>query len=84
MTTVLSAVLVFILVEAALLIAIFLFRERPGTGAPRPGHGSTEVEVVWTIIPALILAIIAAPTVRAMFGTAEVPADAIEIEVVGH
>jgi cytochrome c oxidase subunit 2 len=40
--------------------------------------------VVWTIIPAAILAFIAVPTVRTIFRTAEIPAGAMEVEVIGH
>ena len=67
MTTVLWAALIFVLLEGALLAAIFKFRDRSATAVLKQGHGSTAIEVVWTIIPALILAIIAAPTMRAVF-----------------
>jgi cytochrome c oxidase subunit 2 len=67
MTTVLWAALIFVLLEGALLAAIFKFRDRSATAELKQGHGSTAIEVVWTIIPALILAIIAAPTMRAVF-----------------
>jgi cytochrome c oxidase subunit II len=83
--TVRWALLVFVLVEGVLLYAIFRFRGKPGDPEPHQTHGNTIVEVIWTVIPALILAAIAVPTVRAIFQTNATPGkDALTIEVVGH
>jgi cytochrome c oxidase subunit 2 len=83
--TVKWALLVFVLVEGVLIYAIFRFRGKPGDPEPRQMHGNTTVEIIWTIIPALILAAIAVPTVRAIFQTNAFPKqDALIIEVVGH
>ena len=79
------AVGVFVLVEGALLYAIFRFRGRPDDPEPRQVHGNTTVEIIWTVIPALILAFIAVPTVKGIFQTNARPGpDALRIEVVGH
>ena len=76
---------VFVLVEGALLYAIFRFRGKPDDPEPRQVHGNTTIEIIWTVIPALILAAIAVPTVRGIFQTSAIPAgDALKIEVVGH
>ena len=84
-TTVKWALLVFVLVEGVLIYAIFRFRGKPGDPEPHQTHGNTTVEIIWTVIPALILAAIAVPTVRAIFQTnATPPKDALTIEVVGH
>jgi cytochrome c oxidase subunit 2 len=84
-TTVRWALLVFVLVEGVLIYAIFRFRGKPGDPEPHQTHGNTTVEIIWTVIPALILAAIAVPTVRAIFQTNATPAkDALTIEVVGH
>jgi cytochrome c oxidase subunit II len=83
--TVKWALLVFVLVEGVLVYAIFRFRGKPGDPEPHQTHGNTVVEIVWTIIPALILAAIAVPTVQAIFQTNAIPPkDALTIEVVGH
>src|SRR5687768_13821991 len=85
MTTVWWALLVFVLVEGALVWAILRYRGKPGDAEPAQVHGNTTLEIVWTAIPALILAMIAVPTVRAIFETYEVPkGDALEVEVIGH
>jgi cytochrome c oxidase subunit 2 len=84
-TTVKWALLVFVLVEGVLLYAIFRFRGKPGDPEPHQTHGNTTVEIIWTVIPALILAVIAVPTVKAIFQTNAIPGkDALTIEVIGH
>jgi cytochrome c oxidase subunit 2 len=85
-TTVWWAALVFVLVEGALLYAIFRFRGRPDDPEPKQIHGNTTVEIAWTIIPALILAMIAVPTVRAIFRSYDLPngPGVTQVEVIGH
>lgn len=78
------AVVVFILVEGALLYALFRYRRRSASDTPTQLHGNTRLEVIWTIIPALILAGIAVPTVGTIFDLAEAPPDSMRIEVTGH
>jgi cytochrome c oxidase subunit II len=75
---------VFVLVEGALLYSIFRFRGRPDDPEPSQIHGNTTIEVIWTLIPALILAAIAVPTVKGIFETSRTPPDAMKIEVIGH
>ena len=84
-TTFVLATVVFVLVEGALLYAMFRFRARPGAPEPEQTHGNTTLEIIWTIIPAAILAVIAVPTVKTIFKTSEKPARPdLQIEVIGH
>jgi cytochrome c oxidase subunit II len=79
------ALAVFVLVEGALLYAIFRFRGKPDDPEPKQIHGNTAIEIIWTVIPALILAAIAVPTVKGIFQVNGRPAgDLLEVEVVGH
>ncbi len=78
------AVLVFVVVEGILVFALIRFRNRPDNEEPRQVHGNTPLEIGWTILPALLLAGLAVPTVATIFELAEEPADAVEVEVVGH
>ncbi|MBT8197486.1 MAG: cytochrome c oxidase subunit II [Acidimicrobiia bacterium] len=81
------SVVVFVLVEVALLYAIRKFRERPDEDfRPKQIHGNTRLEVLWTAIPAVILAVIAVPTVAGVFNVREIPEgpDVLEVEVIGH
>jgi cytochrome c oxidase subunit 2 len=78
--------IVFVLVEAALIFVVFRYRSRGQEAGPPPQtHGHALLEIVWTIIPAVILIFIAIPTVRTIFKTqARVAAGALQIEVIGH
>ncbi len=85
MNTVWAAVVVFVLVEGALLWVMWRYRGKPDDPEPAQVHGNTMLEIIWTAIPALVLAVIAVPTVRAIFESYKVPAgDALEVEVIGH
>jgi cytochrome c oxidase subunit II len=75
---------VFILVEGAMVLSVFLFRDRPGRKDPRQIHGNNKLEILWTIIPAVILASIAIPTVRAITDLTECGADAYPVQIIGH
>jgi cytochrome c oxidase subunit 2 len=76
---------VFVVVETALFVAILKFRDRPGAGDPKQVHGSTLLEISWTLAPAVVLIFIAVPTIRTIFRTDGTPAaDAMEVEVIGH
>lgn len=78
------AVVVFILVQGAILVAIFLFRDREGAKEAKQLHGSPKLEVLWTVVPALILAVVAVPTTAAVFELTGCDSDAMVIEVIGH
>jgi len=77
--------IVFIFVESILLYTMWRFRRRSENDRPEHVHGNTTLEILWTAIPALILAFIAVPTVRTIFRTqAKASADALQVEVTGH
>jgi cytochrome c oxidase subunit II len=76
------AVLVFVVLALALL----RFRERPGTaGLPAQLRGHTGLELAWTIAPAIVLLVIAIPTIQVIFRTqsAATPAGALPVTVRG-
>lgn len=77
------ATVVFIIVEGALVFALFKFRHKPGRTAAQ-FHGNTKLEILLTAIPALILAGLAVPTVRTIFDLSRKPSDALQVTVVGH
>jgi len=79
------AIAVFVIVEAVLVFAIVRYRARPGDGRPPQVHGNTRLEIAWTIIPAVILAVIAVPTISTIFRTySSAPAGALQVKVIGH
>ncbi|MCL4213833.1 MAG: cytochrome c oxidase subunit II [Gemmatimonadales bacterium] len=76
---------VFVVVELALLVTIIRYRKRPGGPAAKQIHGNAALEITWTAIPAVILVLIAIPTVKTIFETqAPAPAGALKVEVIGH
>ena len=77
------AVGVFVIVEGALVLLLLRFRAKPtDVEPPKQTHGNTKLEVLWTIIPALILAVIAVPTVRLIFDLAAEPEGALQVRVI--
>jgi cytochrome c oxidase subunit 2 len=77
--------IVFILVEGVLIYVVFRYRHRENQGPPPQTHGSTKLEITWTLIPAVILVFIAVPTVRTIFITqAQAAPGSLNIDVTGH
>jgi cytochrome c oxidase subunit 2 len=80
------AAIIALVVFAALAIILVRFRKRPGAdGLPRQIQGHTGLELAWTIAPALVLLIIAIPTIQVIFRTqgAASPTNALEVTVRG-
>jgi cytochrome c oxidase subunit 2 len=80
---------VFVIVESSLVLFVIRFRRRRGMPEEAEGpqiHGNTRLEVIWTIIPALVLVAIA------LFTFARIPAvqananatEALRIRVEAH
>lgn len=78
------ATAIFVLVQGLILVAVVAFRDRPGRKEPKQIHGNAKLEVTWTVIPALILAGIAVPTVRAVFDLTECGEGALDVRIIGH
>jgi cytochrome c oxidase subunit 2 len=81
-TTTIIGVGVFV----ALFVVLLRFRARPGdTTLPRQIRGHTLLEIAWTIAPALVLLLIAIPTIQIVFRTQSTatPADALQVTVRG-
>src|SRR5688572_15462541 len=77
--------IVFVLVEAVLIYIVFKYRHRENQGKPPQTHGSTKLEITWTLIPAVILVFIAVPTVRTIVVTQAAAAPgSLNIDVTGH
>ncbi len=78
-------ILVFILVEGLLVLILAKFRDRDGNREAKQIHGNTTLEVSWTLVPAVILAFIAVPTIKTIFETqARAIPNALQVEVIGH
>lgn len=77
------AVVIFFIVESLLVFTLFKFRQRPGREAAQ-FHGNTKLEIILTIIPSLILAGLAIPTVQTIFTNVDLPEDPINVTVVAR
>ncbi|MCL8208468.1 MAG: cytochrome c oxidase subunit II [Actinomycetia bacterium] len=66
-------VILFVFVLFA--VAVVRFRDRPGRRAPYAPHFREHrwLEILWFVIPALILTVIAVPTVRQTYALASLP-----------
>jgi cytochrome c oxidase subunit 2 len=77
-------ILIAVVVFVALAVVLLRFRERPGTvGLPRQVRGHTGLELTWTVLPAVLLLVIAIPTIQVIFRAqpAAAPAGALEVTV---
>ena len=78
------AAVVFVVIMVVSVWFTVGFRDN-GRRQARQFHGNARLEVLWTIIPVVIVIIISVPTFDRIFAiAAEPPADALKIEVVGH
>jgi cytochrome c oxidase subunit 2 len=70
-------------VLALMVWVIFRYRERANPTASKTTH-NTLIEVVWTLVPALILAVIAVPSFRLLYYSDKAANPTITIKARGH
>ena len=81
--------LMFILIFVVVFVGWMLFRTLyhfEASKNPVPGdvvHGTT-IEIVWTILPALILMVIAVPSFALLYSVDELTDPALTVKIVGH
>ena len=79
---------IFVAVQGALTVAVIKFRRRKNEDRPvKQVHGNTRLEIMWTIVPAVLLAVLAVPTLQALFEIRSEPApedNALQVNVIGH
>lgn len=80
--------IVMIGVFGTMIYVVFRYRRRKGDDTiPVQSHGNPAVEVILTIIPVIILVMVAIPTVRSVFATqsyVEASDDDLIVNVIGH
>ncbi|MGN8645137.1 cytochrome c oxidase subunit II [Gracilibacillus sp. HCP3S3_G5_1] len=85
--SILVMIVVFVVVMAIYLYVILKFRQRKGQEdyIPKQTEGNKTLEVVWTVIPILLLIIIAVPTIASTYDLADESAkeDSINVNVTG-
>ena len=81
------ATAVFVFVEGLILVIAVKFRHRKGRDAiPTQVHGNKRLELMWTIIPTVILAGIAVPTIGTIFELSREPApnERLDVTIIAH
>lgn len=73
---------IVILVTALLGYCMIKFNAKSNPTPSKTSHNTT-IEVVWTVVPILILLIIAIPSFRLLYKQLEIPADAITVKATG-
>ena len=80
--------IVFVLVMGGALYVVWRFRARDDEDPeefPEQIHGNFKLEIGWTILPAVVLLVIAVFTVATIFDLAEAaPEDSLDVEVIGQ
>jgi cytochrome c oxidase subunit 2 len=78
-------VIIGVLVEGALIWATWRYRRRPGAPLPPQIHGNFTVEVVWTVLPVIVVGYILFVTLPVIFETqAPAPKGSMDVAVIGH
>lgn len=67
--------IVIVIVFALYFYALIRYRDRPGNTAPyRPDwHGHKGLEILWWVLPAVLLTVIAIPTVKVTYALDRIP-----------
>jgi cytochrome c oxidase subunit II len=81
-----AAVAVFFIVEGLIVVALIRFRERKGddgTKLPKQTHGNTRLELGWTALPALLLLVLALPTLAGIAALAREKPNSLQVKVTG-
>jgi cytochrome c oxidase subunit 2 len=77
---------IFVLVETIVLFSVWKFRMRPGEerlDGP-PIHGNTRLEVIWTALPAMLIAALCVYAFIVLHDVESKPAHEMEINVTGQ
>ncbi len=80
---------IFVVVASLLVYTMIRFRRRRDDDSrqePPQIYGSNQIEAAWTVIPILIVFVIAGVSARTVWGVedASTPASALHIKVIGH
>jgi cytochrome c oxidase subunit II len=80
--------LIFLVVFTLLMYVVVRFRSKSGDRGREPAqvYGSTQIELAWTVIPILIVAVLFAATARVIHAIEDAPkpATALDVTVIGH
>jgi len=75
------AITIFVL--ALMVYVFFRFNARRNPNPSRTSH-NTLIEVIWTVVPAIILIVIAIPSLRLLYFQERLPEAELTIKAIGH
>ncbi len=82
------ASVICVVVGTLVISTIIRFRKRKNDDGNEPPqvYGSNRIEAAWTVIPMLIVFVLAGVTARVVYGIADAspPKDALHVQVIGH
>jgi cytochrome c oxidase subunit 2 len=80
--------LIFVVVAGLLVYCVVKFRGRTSDAGREPAqvYGSTQIELAWTVVPVLIVAVLFLATARVIHAIQDAPrpAAALDVTVIGH
>src|ERR1700751_3123731 len=80
--------IIFVVVGTLLVYSVVKFRGRASDAGREPAqvYGSTQIELAWTVIPVLIVAVLFLATARVIHAIQDAPkpAAALDVTVIGH
>ena len=79
------AAVIFLIVEGGLIYAIIRFRKRKGDETDAaPSHGNNTLELIWTLIPAIIVVVIGVQSFRVLSDIEQPADDPLVVEVIAR
>lgn len=77
-------VVIFVLVFGAMFYSVFKFRKSQGAKPDVNFHESTLIEIIWTVIPFIILIVMAIPATKTVLAMKDTSNPDMTIKVVGY
>jgi len=71
-----GGIVVFLLVEGILIYSALKFRRKKDSPLPKQIHGNHKLEIVWTVIPGIVVLIFSILSINTLMYAADVPKDA--------
>ena len=78
---IITAIVVFV---AALLVIVMVRFNSKANPVPSKTSHNTMIEVVWTVVPILILVVLAVPSFRLLYKQMEIPPADLTVKVIGY
>ncbi len=79
------ATVIFVAVTSFLVFSIIRYRDRPGSRPAQQIHGNTTLELIWTIVPSIVLLVVLIFTITYIDALAlPTTANTLHVRAIGH